>query len=188
MEDIRIKNQIIYYYKTPVGYIDNTTACVDIDFKCQDIVDFCKNHNFECEFKNDIFKRLAEKEDVNPFTNKENILKKVRVWQLKPSSDFSMRFISFDDFIRNFGEPKIDDYKAVFDGEMPTNNLEIIYDICNVSIPSDYYGHPLSMSDIVELYDNEQSSFYYVDRVGFKEIDLFQPNEIDKKQSIDMKF
>jgi len=31
------------------------------------------------------------------------------------------------------------------------------------------------MSDIIELYDDSGSTFYYVDRFGFKEIDFQAP-------------
>ena len=55
---------------------------------------------------------------------------------------------------------------------MCTNDLNEIYDILNSNCPRDYNGHALSMSDVVELYDEEKSSFYYVDQFGFKDIDF----------------
>ena len=67
---------------------------------------------------------------------------------------------------------------------MRTNNLDAIYDICNVNHPDGYKGHSLSMSDVVELYDESSSSFHYVDRFGFKEIDF---DEQEQSLQFDMK-
>lgn len=114
----------------------------------------------------------------------EETLKNVRIWQLNADSDFSKRFISFDEFKEKFGEPGKDSYNAIFDGSLPTNNLDEIYEICNLNHPKDYRGHSLSMSDVVELYDDNGSSFHYVDRFGFKEIS-FEPS--DQAQGFNMK-
>ena len=143
-------------------------------------MDFCSERNFQCEFKEGIFDRLAEKEEASQFYTKEKELKKVRIWQLKPSSDFSMRFISFDELLKSFGKPDKNNYKVVFDGELPTDNLESIYEICDLNQPDGYYGHALSISDVIELYDT-QSKFYYVDKIGFKEIDFNQHTETEEQ-------
>ena len=143
-------------------------------------MDFCLERNLQYEFKEGIFDKLAEKEEISQFDTKENKLKKVRIWQLKPSSDFSMRFISFDELMKNFGKPDKNNYKVVFDGELPTDNLESIYEICNLNQPDGYEGHALSISDVIELYDT-QSKFYYVDKIGFKEIDFNQHTETEEQ-------
>ena len=87
----------------------------------------------------------------------EETLKNVRIWQLKADSDFSMRFISFDEFKERFGEPSKDNFEVVFDGSLPTNKLDAIYEICNIDHPDGYKGHSLSMSDVVELYEDRKS-------------------------------
>jgi hypothetical protein len=61
---------------------------------------------------------------------------------------------------------------VVFDGELETNDLESIYTKFNIDHPSDFKGHSLSISDVVELYDENSSEFYYVNRFGFKEIEF----------------
>ena len=33
------------------------------------------------------------------------------------------------------------------------------------------------MSDVVELYDEMESSFHYVDRIGFQKVDFKLPNQ-----------
>lgn len=38
--------------------------------------------------------------------------------------------------------------------------------------PVGFKGHSLSISDVVELYDDSGSAFHYVDRMGFKDIEF----------------
>ena len=53
---------------------------------------------------------------------------------------------------------------------METNNLEALYTKFNIDHPPGYAGHSLSMSDVLELYDENGSNFFYCDRFGFQEI------------------
>lgn len=175
MESIKLKNSLIYYYGSPSGYAKDGKATIDIMFECTELKRWCKEKKYEPCFVNGIFENLARKEDVSQFMKNENILKNVRIWQLKADSDFSMRFISFDEFEKQFGEPIMESYEVIYDGNLSTNNLDEIYEICNINQPNGYKGHSLSMSDVVELYDDNGSSFHYVDRFGYKEIGFIEP-------------
>lgn len=58
-------------------------------------------------------------------------------------------------------------YQAVFDGTVSTNSLDGIWEaFCRRSLGSD--GQPLAISDLVELYDDSGSEFYYVDRTAIR--------------------
>ncbi len=184
MESVKLKNSIIYYYGTPTGYLKDGKANFDSSFLCDEIKEWCKEKRLEFCFSDGIFEVLSKKEDVSQFMKSEETLKNVRIWQLNADSDFSMRFISFDEFKERFGEPHKDSFEVFFDGSLSTNNLDMIYEICNLNHPKDYRGHSLSMSDVVELYDENGSEFHYVDRFGFKEIS-FEPSE--QAQGFDMK-
>ena len=41
-------------------------------------------------------------------------------------------------------------------------------------------GHGLSISDVLELYDETGSSFFYVDRYDFKRIDFTEPQPAEE--------
>lgn len=170
MESVKLKNSLIYYYGSPSGYLKDGTANIDTMFQCEEILAWCKDKKYQPCFSEGIFESLARKEDASQFMKNEESLKNVRIWQLKSDSDFSMRFISFDEFEKQFGQPDKNSYEVIFDGSLPTNNLDAIYEICNINHPDGYRGHSLSMSDVVELYDENGSEFHYVDRFGFKEI------------------
>lgn len=98
------------------------------------------------------------------------LLKNVRIWQLKPDVDVRMKFIPYEEMVRRFGEPSLENYNIVYDGQLDTNDLEAIYARCNVNHPPGYNGHSLSMSDVVELYDAQDSEYHYCDRFGFQKI------------------
>lgn len=68
--------------------------------------------------------------------------------------------------------PKPDFYIKVYEGASDTNDLEELYDKFRYHPPSGYTGHGLSISDVLELYDETGSSFFYVDRYDFKRIDF----------------
>ncbi len=85
-----------------------------------------------------------------------------------------MKFIGYDELLERFGDPVPENYQAAYDGALDTNDLEEIYTKFNVKHPEGFTGHSLSMSDVVEFYDEAGSEFHYVDRFGFKQI-AFQP-------------
>lgn len=74
------------------------------------------------------------------------------------------------------------DYEAVYDGEVESNDLESIYAKFNIEHPEGFTGHSLSMSDVLELYDDTGSEFHYVDRFGFKQINFKPPTQTQSMQ------
>lgn len=85
-----------------------------------------------------------------------------------------------------YQQPPAADYRLVYDGTItcardsePKVILKHIYDRCNDNFPDGYLGHSLSMSDVVELYDEEKRSYYYCDEHGFTPVqftsDLAKP-------------
>lgn len=184
MDGIKLKNKIIYYYGSPSGYLNECNAHIDTMFQCDEIKEWCMEKKLKIFFCTGIFDKLTVKEDASQFMTNENSLKKIRIWQLNADSDFSMRFIPFDEFQKQFGAPSKDNYEVVFDGKLSTNNLDEIYEICNLNHPSGYRGHSLSMSDVVELYDESSSRFHYVDQFGFREIEFISQ---EQNQGFEMK-
>ena len=66
---------------------------------------------------------------------------------------------------------------VVFDGDLGTSDLEQIYTICRDAPPPGYQGYRMALSDVVELYDDSGSEFYYCDRVGFQPIQFKQEQD-----------
>lgn len=100
--------------------------------------------------------------------------RRVRLYQIEPS-DREYIFQGYS-FVKSRGRaaPPAELYSKVFDGSLGTDSLEEINRIFNVNHPEGYTGRSLSLSDIVELYDERGSLFFYCDNFGFKKI-RFRP-------------
>ena len=56
----------------------------------------------------------------------------------------------------------------VFDGQLDTDDLNRLYELFNALVlPQGCTGHRLSVSDVVELYDDTGSKCWYLDEEGF---------------------
>jgi hypothetical protein len=65
-------------------------------------------------------------------------------------------------------------YRKVYTAPLAVNDtMEDIYRLFNVNPPSDFFGHSLSVSDIVVLYRDGRDTAYYVDSFGFSQVPQF---------------
>lgn len=161
---------IVEYYGNRAGFVKDKTAVIDEMFKRDEVEDYLKEqHDFEVLWEKGVYDRLVKGEIQDSI-----MLKSCRIHQLKPGIDMRIKFISYEDLInKGYGEPDITNYRMVYDGDIGTNNLEEIYDLLNQdTLPSEYSGYAMSMSDIIELYDDSGSEFYYVDSRGFVKLDM----------------
>ena len=174
MKSIRIENGVIVYYGSLVGRVKDGRAVVDPMFEGPELNAFLEKQRSirEVKWLDGTFDRLTN----SPKDAREvQVLKNCRVWQLKPDVDIRMKFIGYAELLRDFGPPDPANYQQVFDGAVDTNDLEALYAKFNMDHPATYTGHSLSMSDVLELYDELSSTFHYVDRFGFKQVDFEPP-------------
>ena len=155
------------FYGNLAGYVEQGRVIVDPLFESGELKDFLEQQGLPVEWRAGVFERLAFglAPEVEPIKN-------CRIWQLNPHVDPRLRFTELGRSYDCAGLPKRDNYQLAFDGCLGTNDLEEIYSICNQQLPDGYNGHPLTISDVVELYDSQESRFYYADRVGFQEIEF----------------
>lgn len=177
MSGIEMKNGCIFYYGNPAGYLNENRATVDTMFQSRELENWLADKKLTPNWLDGVFERLSKGEIAGEFQNKSKPLKNVRIWQLKPDSDFELRFRSYDEVAKATGEPSMTNYEVVYDGKLETNDLEAIYAKFNLDHPSDFKGHSLSISDVVELYDGSGSEFHYVDRFGFQQIGFIEPEQ-----------
>ncbi|WP_320928367.1 YodL domain-containing protein [Hungatella sp.] len=175
MPKIEQNGGVISYYGNPVGYTEKEKAIVDSNFQNNELTAWLQTHNLNPQWTDGVMEQLLAGERMGEAQTSAP-LKNVRIWQLKPDTDVMMKFISLEELEKQFGLPDPENYRIAYDGQMGTNNLEAIYTRCNLDHPSGYNGHSLSMSDVVELYDENSSQFHYCNRFGFKEIS-FEPSE-----------
>jgi hypothetical protein len=65
----------------------------------------------------------------------------------------------------------------------PGETLEGIYKKLNVDQPEYYGGHSLSVSDVVSIRKDGETTSHYVDRIGFSELSSFIGTEKQKEQA-----
>ncbi|MCR4751157.1 MAG: hypothetical protein K5852_02545 [Eubacterium sp.] len=70
-----------------------------------------------------------------------------------------------------FGE---DNYTCVYRGAMKDESLEDIYVRFNLIHPKSFRGHSLSVSDVVVIRKDGKERAYYVEPIGFKELEGFR--------------
>ena len=171
MREIRIENGVIVYYGSRVGQIRDGCAVIDPMFQVRELKEYLERQKDirTVQVEPGIYERLM---NARKMEENQQALKKVRVWQLKPDVDVQMKFVPYDTLMRKFGPPDIENYEKVFDGAVNTNDLEELFEKFNMDWPSGYTGHSLSISDILELYDEQGSEFYFVDVVGFRQVEF----------------
>lgn len=170
MAGITLKNGLITYYGNPAGYTEKDTAVVDRIFQNDELAGWLQSRSLTPRWTDGVMERLLAGDLCAGGPETAAPLKNVRIWQLRPETDVYKKFISLGETLRQFGQPSPEDYQSVYDGQLGTNDLEAIYTRCNLDHPPGYSGHSLSMSDVVELYDESGSEFHYCDRFGFKQI------------------
>ncbi|WP_313180788.1 YodL domain-containing protein [Lacrimispora sp.] len=171
MPGIMLQNGLISYYGNPAGYTEKNQAVVDRIFQSEEMDQWLKGRGLTPRWTEGVMERIlsGERQGGEEYATP---LKNVRIWQLCPEVDVRMKFISYVDMVEQFGPPVQEDYCIAYDGQPGTNDLETIYERFSNGQPSGYCGNPLSMSDVIELYEQNGSEFYYIDRKTFKSIDF----------------
>ena len=145
-----------------VGYFEDGTAVLDSAFFGCDVGHRLIRAGRAVRWQPGVAKRLEQIEKERPVT------RRVRVWQLKPEADLNKKFIGYWELTDRFGGPSRSDYQMVFDGQLDTDHPEELYERFNAgTLPQGYRGHRLTISDLVEIYDESHSEFWYLDLEGF---------------------
>lgn len=107
------------------------------------------------------------------------------IYQLKREFMRDFGFMSFEDAERHngVGSVKIDNYNKVYEFDLQSEKeirLDDIFEIFNISRPDDFYGHSLSVSDVVGY----KGEYWYCDSFGWKKLD-WNSDEGEKKEIVD---
>ena len=98
-----------------------------------------------------------------------------RIYQLKRGEKTrELQFESYDRLKESGQVLNPENYVKVYEAELTKGlSLEDIYTRFNVDHPKDFYGHSLSVSDVVVLHRDGKVSAHYVDRFGYREAPEF---------------
>ena len=97
------------------------------------------------------------------------------IYQLKDDdSTRNLRFESLEQIKKDKQLPVIENYELIYSARMKADTtLESIFTEFNTNRPYDFYGHSLSVSDIVVLSDKGKNNAYYCDKASWKKVDKF---------------
>lgn len=139
-------------------------------------------------FYRDQFIGIADREQLPKWAVKRlEILEapkmKIRIFQIDHDKDtHGVKFMNMD-FTNKHGGVNSETYHQAYGGTVIAENLEDIFRMCNEGHPPGYFGHSLSVSDVVEICEGREKGFYFCDKVGFKKLEDF---DIEKTDHADM--
>lgn len=97
----------------------------------------------------------------------------IRIYQIDTDKDTkNVRFEGLESTLNIAGEVNPAIYFQVYANVCDCSDLEDVFHKFNVEKPIDFMGHSLSVSDIVEILDEENKGTYFCDSFGFKKIDF----------------
>lgn len=124
--------------------------------------------------------RKEERKEAQPeyiYKAQEEVAEKdtFQIYQLKRGENTrELQFESYDRLKESRQTLNPDHYVKVYEAELTKGlSLEDIYTRFNIDHPKDFYGHSLSVSDVVVLHKDGKDSAHYVDRFGYKDAPEF---------------
>ena len=105
-----------------------------------------------------------------------NISDAYAIYQLKGGDE--LHGLRFEAYERAKDAIDRTNYQIVYTGTLPERNalpqrLDALYRQFNIDRPPDFYGHSLSVSDVIVIRQNGAFSAHYVDSIGFVELPGF---------------
>ena len=170
----------ILCYGNPTGYITEKEAVADTMFQTPELESFLQKQGLPIRWEDGVYDRLLLGQNAGSFDPEAPPLKSCRIWQLSRDSPINMRFIPYEVMVDRFGQPDRKNYELVYDGPVGTNDPEGIYTAFRSPVPG-YDGRLIGISDVLELYDEGGSEFYYCDRVGFRQIEFTPRQEMNMR-------
>ena len=154
--------KLIHQGGIPIGYFEGDTAVMDDEFWAGEVARSLAYRGSKMRFEPGLARKLLAEKQKKPLP------RKVRVHQLKPQAAPEKKFICYALLYQRFGGITPEDYRVVFDGQLDTDDLNRLYERFNApQLPKGYTGHRLSVSDVVELYNEGGTEFWYLDEEGF---------------------
>lgn len=106
---------------------------------------------------------------------------KFRIYQLDFSDEsktIPFAFCGIEKLYKaGFEQPPASEYRLVFDGKLMCNSslsieeiLKLIFSRYNDDLPKEFYGHSVSPSDIIELYNSDERRYFWRDLTNFIQV------------------
>jgi hypothetical protein len=158
----------IFSLGRPIGFIQKGAATGDDAWHLLEVNRFLMPRCKSVRFLPGVAKKLEQDEVMS----KAHLIRRARVYQLKPETDPETRFVGYEQLMAKQGGVDPADYAVVFDGDVGSADPETVYRMLRDNPPEGYKGHALTRSDVLELYNPKESRFFYVDTFSLKPVDF----------------
>ena len=152
----------------PIGFIQKGAATVDDACHLLEVNRFLLPRCKSIRFTAGVAKKLEQDEVMC----KAHLIRRARVYQLKPEVNPEMRFVGYEQLMARHGGVDPGNYAVVFDGDVGSDDPETVYRLLRDSPPEGYKGHALARSDVLELYNPKESRCFYIDTFALKPVDF----------------
>lgn len=180
MDCVYLEHGFLYYYGNRAGYQKGEIVYVDSIFFTRHLrLAVKEKYGLYTKEQEGLYKRLLLARTYG--NDGKAYVQFCRIWQWREEIDAEKKYLSCQNYMTEYEMLNISEYQIVYDGYMESGELEEIFQKFATNLPEGFPGHPISMSDIIELYGPlSGSSFFYVDEFGFVEIEV---KEDDKKKA-----
>lgn len=165
-EEIAIKEKLIFQGSVPIGYFEGRPAVLDSDFMGCSTGKELILAGVAIRWLDGIADALRDEMD-----GRQKNGGRVCVYQLMSGVPPERKFLPYRQLEERYGGADRLDYHLIFDGMVEYDSLGDLYELFSVKTPpKGYIGRPLSMSDVIEIYNRDNSVLYYLDAEDMVEI------------------
>lgn len=155
----------IYLREQCIGFLaEQDLAVVDSDALGSFANRWLMQHGYRVNWQTGIMQKLAQ-----TVTAAEG---RVRVYQLSNNAPPVLAQMDYGQVERQYGGVDLRNYDCVYDGDLGVTDVRDAYARLTLDTPREYRGEPLSMTDIIELCGPGGSRYFFVDEIGFRNINL----------------
>ncbi len=160
---MRKERKLILQGTVPIGYQEGKTAVLDSEFMGCAVGRKLTLSGCSIQWRDGIADLLLQEQK-----GKRTKGGRVCVYQLKAEAAPEKKFSSYESLCSQYGGIQREDYQLVFNGTVEYENLNELYEQFTAETPpKGFRGRRLSLSDLLELFQQDNSALYYVDTEDF---------------------
>lgn len=172
---LQFRNPIVQYFYATSGF-----GCDPVNGDKKVFGSFLADGMKDQLYRSD-FIGIADRSQLPEWASKRlDILEKpkmkVRIFQLKDGND---NLFMNHEYAMSHGGIQAENYRQIYGGEVLAGSLDDVFILGNTNQPPGYWGHSLSVSDVIEVCEGRNKGIYYCDSFGFKKLDDFDVSKTD---------
>ena len=149
MEAIYLEHGFLYYYGNRAGYRKGELVYVDPIFHTSFLKEQLAKQGLYPKEQEGLYERLLTCQVLAD--DGKCRLQFCRIWQWREEVLPEKKFLPYETYTAKYGVVRLEAYQVVYDGYSETDELEVLFQKLNTRLPEGFPGHPLTISDLIEL-------------------------------------